>query len=74
VIDRAMQVSDECDLMIAIGSTLSVYPAANCVPIAKRSGAAVIIVNGQATEMDHYADHVLTGMIADVLPALLGAT
>ena len=31
-------------------------------------------VNGQATEMDHYADHLLTGMIADVLPALLGAT
>ena len=74
VIDRAMQVSDECDLMIAVGSTLSVYPAANCVPIAKRAGAAIIIINGQETEMDHHADHLLTGMIADVLPALLGAT
>ena len=73
VIDRAMQVSEECDLMLAIGSTLSVYPAANCVPIAKRSGAAVIIVNGQPTEMDHHADHLLIGMIADVLPSLVGA-
>ena len=74
VIDRALRVSDECDLLLAIGSTLSVYPAANCVPIAKRAGAAVIIVNGQPTEMDHIADHLLTGMIADLLPALLGAT
>ena len=72
VIDRAMQVSAECDLMLAIGSTLSVYPAANCVPIAKRSGAAVVIVNGQPTEMDHHADHLLIGQIADILPTLVG--
>jgi NAD-dependent deacetylase len=72
VIDRAMRVSEECDLMLAIGSTLSVYPAANCVPIAKRAGAAVVILNGQPTEMDHLADHLVIGMIADVLPALVG--
>lgn len=72
VIDRAMQVSEECDLMLAIGSTLSVYPAANCVPIAKRSGATVIILNGQSTEMDHHADHLLVGQIAEVLPVLIG--
>ena len=72
VIDRAMQVSEECDLMLAIGSTLSVYPVANCVPLAKRSGAAVVIVNGQPTEMDRHADHLLIGQIADVLPTLVG--
>jgi NAD-dependent deacetylase len=72
VIDRALQVSAEADLMLAIGSTLSVYPAANCVPTAKRNGAAVIIVNGQPTEMDRHADHLLIGMIGDVLPALVG--
>ncbi len=71
VIDRALRVSEECDLMIAVGSTLSVYPVANCVPIAKRSGAPVIIVNGQPTEMDRHADHLLIGQIADILPALL---
>ncbi len=73
VIDRAMQVSAECDLMLAIGSTLSVYPVANCVPIAKRAGARVIIVNGQPTEMDRHADHLLIGQIADILPTLVGA-
>ncbi len=66
-----MQVSSECDLMLAIGSTLSVYPVANCVPIAKRAGAAVVIVNGQPTEMDRHADHVLIGQIADILPRLV---
>ena len=38
VIDRALQVSEECDLLLAVGSTLSVYPAANCVPRAKAAG------------------------------------
>ena len=71
VIDRALRVSEECDLMIAVGSTLSVYPVANCVPIAKRSGAPVIIVNGQPTEMDRHADHLLIGQIADILPSLV---
>ena len=52
VIDRAMQVSEECDLLLAVGSTLSVYPAANCVPVAKAAGARVVIVNGGPTDMD----------------------
>ena len=71
VIDRALRVSEECDLMIAVGSTLSVYPVARCVPIAKRAGAPVIIVNGQSTEMDQHADHLLLGPIGDILPALV---
>lgn len=72
VIDRAMQVSEECDVMVAVGSTLSVYPAANCVPRAKMAGARVIIVNGDETAMDHYADVVVNGSISDVLPRIVG--
>ncbi len=71
VIDRAMRVSDECDLMLAVGSTLSVFPAANCVPRAKAAGAPVIIVNGDETAMDRYADWLLVGQIGEILPALL---
>ena len=70
VIERAMRVSDECDVMLAVGSTLSVFPAANCVPRAKAGGASVIIVNGQETAMDRYADWLLVGEIGDILPAL----
>jgi NAD-dependent deacetylase len=71
VIDRAMRVSDECDVMLAVGSTLSVFPAANCVPRAKAGGAQVVIVNGGETAMDDYADHLLPGQIGDILPALI---
>ena len=68
VIDRAMRVSEECDLLLAVGSTLSVYPAANCVPRAKATGARVVIVNGGPTDMDRLADAVLNGQIGDTPP------
>ena len=72
VIDRAMQLSEECDLMLAVGSTLSVYPAASCVPVASAAGAIVVIVNAEPTAMDHYADHLLRGSIGEILPAIVG--
>jgi NAD-dependent deacetylase len=71
VIDRAMRVSEECDLLLAVGSTLSVYPAANCVPTARSAGARIVIVNAGPTEMDRLADAVLFGQIGEILPALV---
>jgi NAD-dependent deacetylase len=71
VIDRAMQVSGECDVLLAVGSTLSVYPVAGCVPLAKSSGARVVIVNLEPTAMDEIADAVLAGPISELLPALV---
>jgi NAD-dependent deacetylase len=73
VIDRAMRVAVQCDLLLAVGSMLSVYPVANCVPIASRAGATVVILNGGPTEMDHVADHVLHAQIAEILPELVRA-
>jgi NAD-dependent deacetylase len=71
VIDRAFRVSEACDVMLAVGSTLGVYPAANCVPLAKQAGASVVIVNAQPTGMDHVADWLLVGQIGEILPALV---
>ena len=71
VIERAMRVCDECDLLIAVGSTLSVFPAANCVPRAKAGGATIVIVNGAETAMDRYAAWLLVGQIGELLPALV---
>jgi NAD-dependent deacetylase len=71
VIDRAVRVAAECDLLLAVGSTLSVYPVAGCVPTARRAGATVVIVNAGPTEMDPIAHHLLPGQIADLLPALV---
>jgi len=74
VIDRAMAVSGSCDVLLAVGSTLSVYPVAGCVPVAKRAGARVVIVNGGPTEMDGVADAVLYGSISELLPAIVGTS
>ncbi len=70
VIDRAMKVSEQADVLVAIGSTLSVYPVANCVPLAKSRGAKVVIVNAEPTEMDDIADVVVRGSIGEILPQL----
>jgi NAD-dependent deacetylase len=67
---RAQAAAEAADLLLAIGSTLSVYPIANVVPVAKRHGAAVVIVNGGPTEMDVLADVVVRGSISHVLPPI----
>jgi NAD-dependent deacetylase len=72
VIDRAMAASEACDVFLAIGSTLSVFPAANTVPRAKAAGAKIVIVNGAPTEMDRYADVMVMGDIGEVLPRIVG--
>jgi NAD-dependent deacetylase len=68
---RAEQAASECDLLLAVGSTLGVFPAAGLVPIAVQHGAVVIILNGGPTEMDSLADVVVYGSISDRLPALV---
>lgn len=72
-LSRSGEAAEQCDLMLAVGSTLSVYPIANVVPIAKNAGARVVIINGERTEMDELADAVLRGSISEVLPALVAA-
>jgi NAD-dependent deacetylase len=57
--------------MLAIGSTLAVYPVAHCVPIAKSAGARVVIVNLEDTAMDGLADARLAAPISEALPALV---
>jgi NAD-dependent deacetylase len=69
--ERAEAGALACDLMLAIGSTLAVYPAAGVVPLAKQNGARVVIVNGDATEMDFLADALLRGSIGEILPRLV---
>jgi len=71
VIDRALQAAEEADLLLAIGTSLNVYPVANAVPLAKSAGARVVIVNAEPTVMDPMADAVLRGSIGEVLPRLV---
>jgi NAD-dependent deacetylase len=71
-LQRAEEAANSCDLLLAIGSTLGVYPIAAVVPVAKQQGARVVILNAEPTEMDAIADVVLRGGIADILPLLVG--
>jgi len=68
---RADAAARACDLLLAVGSTLAVYPIADVVPLAIAHGARVVIVNGSPTAMDDLADAVVTGSISEVLPALV---
>jgi NAD-dependent deacetylase len=70
VIDRAMQAAESADCLVAVGTTLQVYPIAATVPAAKRAGASVIIVNAAPTPFDGIADCVLREGISEVLPRL----
>jgi NAD-dependent deacetylase len=70
VIDRAMKAAAEADLMLAVGTTLQVYPVAGAVPLAKDAGARVVIVNDQPAAFDGIADAVLRGSISELLPAI----
>ena len=68
---RAEEAAAGCDLLLAVGSTLAVFPAAGLVPVAIRHGAVAIIVNGGPTDMDGLADVVLRDSISECLPALV---
>jgi NAD-dependent deacetylase len=69
---RAETAAVECDLMLAVGTTLTVYPIAEVVPLAKQRGAPVVIVNGSETAFDHLADALVVGSISEVLPSIVG--
>ena len=70
VIARAMRAAQRADLLIAIGSSLQVYPVAGAVPLAKAAGARVVILNAEATPFDDMADAVFRDPIGQVLPLL----
>jgi NAD-dependent deacetylase len=70
VIARAMRAAGEADLLLAIGSTLQVYPVAGAVPHAKSAGARIIVINAEPTRFDDIADAVIQQRIGDVLPAI----
>ena len=64
---RAEQLTKQCDLFLAIGSSLVVWPAAGFPLMAKRNGAALVIINREPTEFDEIADLVVNHDIGDVL-------
>lgn len=69
--ERAFRIADRCDVLICIGSSLEVMPAANIPIRARWGGAAIIEVNPEPTSLTFYADAFIQGKAAVELPKLL---
>ncbi len=67
---RAFDEARRCDLLLTVGSSLVVFPAADLVPTAKAAGARVILVNLSETPFDHIADVVIRGKAGTSLAAI----
>jgi NAD-dependent deacetylase len=65
---RAEQAADDCDLMLVIGTSGVVYPAAG---LARRARGRVVVINPEPSELDDAAHAVLRGKAAQLLPQLL---
>lgn len=70
---QAVDHSRRCDLLIVVGSSLVVYPAAYMPTYAKEAGAAVAIVNLTVTDFDPHADVVIHGKAGEIMPLILEA-
>ena len=64
---RAQEETLSCDLFLAIGSSLQVYPAAGFPQTAAQKGATLVILNREPTDLDSFADLVLNMEIGSTL-------
>jgi NAD-dependent deacetylase len=69
---RAAELAQNCDLFIAIGSSLVVWPAAGFPVMAKNSGARLVIINRDPTDQDELADLVIRYDIGETLGPFVG--
>lgn len=68
----AFAAAEECDLLLAVGTSLTVHPVAGLVSVAGSTGARIVIVNGEPTPYDRRADAVVRDPIETILPQLIG--
>jgi len=71
VIDAAMRAAQQADVFLSIGTSLQVYPIAGVVPLARESGAKIVIMNAEPTPFDDIADAIFRDSISKILPQLV---
>ncbi len=69
---QAEQACAACDVLLVVGTSAAVYPAAGLIGLAKSAGARIVIVNTQPSEASALADFELLGKAGDIVPKLLG--
>ena len=70
---RALLESGTCDLMLVVGTSLQVYPAAYLPVVAKQRGARLVIINMEPTPLDDVADVAIHAKAGEALPAIVNA-
>ena len=70
-VTKAFGLAREADVVLVVGSSLVVYPAANIPLVALRSGARMIVVNAEPTPFDELAEVVIHGRSGEVLPEIV---
>lgn len=70
-INEAFGLARQADVMLVVGSSLVVYPAADVPMVAVRSGARMIVVNAEPTPLDRFAEVVIHGRSGEVLPEIV---
>jgi NAD-dependent deacetylase len=73
VMDAAIDAARDCDVLLAVGSTLQVYPAAGLCDLAQGAGARLVVVNAEPTSYDGGAAAVVRDPIDEALPRILSA-
>jgi NAD-dependent deacetylase len=74
VIGAAAEAAADCDVFMAVGTSLTVHPAAGLLELAVGAGSRIVVVNAEPTPYDDLADLVVREPIGSALPLLLGAT
>jgi NAD-dependent deacetylase len=70
-LERARDAARACDVFLAAGTSLQVYPVAWLPTVARGAGGRVVIVNAEPTPYDDEADVVIHGGVGEVLPAIV---
>ncbi|MFW9769709.1 MAG: NAD-dependent deacetylase [Candidatus Thorarchaeota archaeon] len=69
--EEAIALCREADLMLVIGSSLTIYPAAFLPQLAKNAGAKIILINLEGINRDNVADIVIKGRATEVIPKIV---
>jgi NAD-dependent deacetylase len=70
-LERSFAALESCDLLLSVGTSSVVYPAAGFIELAAANGARTIEVNPQETPMSSIVTWALRGKSAEILPTLL---
>jgi NAD-dependent deacetylase len=72
-LDQALKKMRSTDLLLAVGTSLEVYPAASLPEVAKKSGAKIVSIDSERTSWDNLCDYKVNGPAGEILPRIVQA-